>query len=646
VGILVDETTVTIENIHRHQEEGKSRDRAVADACLEIAGPKLLILLSILAVFVPALFMNGVPKALFLPLSLGVGFAMIASFLLSQSFVPVVANWILRRDLTISGRSGVERLREWYLRVGRRMQGRYVLLTMVFLVVGVGVVWVLFRVTGTQLFPDTDSGQAQVRLRLPVGTRFERTEDATRTLLVLADSIAGKGNVEISSAFAGTQPSSYPVNLIFLWTGGPHESVIKIKLKPGVMPIADFRERLRAAAAGRLPKAKLSFEPGDPVEQVLNLGSTNPIEIAVANRNLEQGQKTALDLVHKLSAIGELRDLQIATPLGYPAIKLDVDRMRAGQLGVSGDEVARSTVAATSSSRFTAPSYWLDKTTGTAYQVQVQYPGYQMNSTAKLEAIPVSSGAGGQTHYLGELASWNRTTVPGEYDRLNQQRYITITANIAQKDRGATYAKIRGIIAGMGKLPNGARILLRGQSDLLQQTLQSLQYGLIIAIVVIFLAMAVYFQSFRVALAILSVIPAVVAGSLFLLFVTRNTLNIQSYMGAIMAVGVAIANSVLFISYAEQLRRAGGVDAHLEAASHRLRPILMTSVAMIAGMIPMALGLTEGGDQTAPLGIAVIGGLLFSALGVLFFLPHVYQWLAGRKIYKPVSLYPDDFQTQ
>ena len=646
VGILVDETTVTVENIHRHQEMGKDRGRAIADACLEIAAPKLLILVSILAVFVPALFMNGVPRALFLPLSLAVGFAMIASFLLSQTFVPVVSNWLLRNHLPTTNKrktTPFNRFKDWYTRSGERGQHRYVLTTVLFLLGGFALVAFLFRVTGTQLFPDTDSGQAQVRLRLPVGTRFERTEDATRTLLGLADSIAGKGNVEITSAFVGTQPSSYPVSLIFLWTGGPHESVTKIKLKRGALHIDDFRERLRAAAAKSLPNAKLSFEPGDQVEQVLNLGSTNPVEIAVTNRNLEQGQKTAAALMQKLSAISELRDLQIATPLGYPAIKLDVDRIRAGQLGLSGDEVARSTVAATSSSRFTAPNYWLDKTTGTAYQVQVQYPGYQMNSTARLEAIPVSSGAG-STHYLGELASWNRTTVPGEYDRLNQQRFITITANIAAKDRGATYAKIHQVIDGMGKLPNGAKILLRGQADLLQQTLQSLQFGVLITIVVIFLAMAIFFQSFRVALATLSVVPVVVAGSLFLLFITRNTLNIQSYMGTIMAVGVAIANSVLFITNAEQLRRTGINNAQLEAASRRLRPILMTSVAMIAGMIPMALGLTEGGDQTAPLGIAVIGGLFFSAFGVLFFLPHTYQWLAGRKRYEPVSLYPDDIE--
>jgi multidrug efflux pump subunit AcrB len=643
VGILVDETTVTVENIHRHQEMGKDKGRAIADACLEIAAPKLLILLSILAVFVPALFMNGVPRAMFLPLSLAVGFAMIASFLLSQTFVPVVSNWLLKHHIQTSRReTSFDRFRDRYLAAGRRFRTNYAAFTLLFLAGAIVLAIALFRITGSQLFPDTDSGQAQVRLRLPVGTRFERTEDATRTLLALTDSIAGKGNVEITSAFIGTQPSSYPVNLIHLWTGGPNESVTKIRLKPGVIPISEFREKLRAAAARSMPGVRLSFEPGDIVEQVLNLGSTNPVEIAVVNRNLDQGKKTATDLLHKLSTLPELRDLQIATPLDYPAIKLNVDRMRAGQLGISGDEIARSTVAATSSSRFTAPSYWLDRSTGTAYQVQVQYPNYRMNSTSQLEAVPVSSGAGGQTHYLGEVATWKRTSVPGEYDRLNQQRYITITANIQEKDRGATYATIRNIIAGMGKLPSGARILLRGQSDLLQQTLQSLQFGLIVAVVVIFLAMAVFFQSFRVALATLSVIPAVVAGSVFLLYVSGNTLNIQSYMGTIMAVGVAIANSVLFITNAEQLRRSGTASVQMEAAAHRLRPILMTTIAMIAGMIPMALGLNEGGDQTAPLGIAVIGGLLFSALGVLFFLPHIYQWLAGRKTYKSVSLYPDD----
>jgi multidrug efflux pump subunit AcrB len=645
VGILVDEATVTIENIHRHMEAGKSKARAIADASKEIAGPKLLILLSILAVFIPSIFMNGVPKAMFLPLSLAVGFAMIASFLLSQTFVPVVSNWLLREHL---GKKNEEQQKGFYYRIkqrytsaGQRWQSRFSVVSVLFLIVSFALVVLLYLFTGTELFPQTDSGQAQVRLRLPVGTRFERTEDATRKLLYLADSIAGKGNTEITSAFVGTQPSSYPVNYIHLWTSGPHEAVIKIKLKKGIIPVSVFKEKLRGVIANEIPKAKISFEPGDIVEQVLNLGSNNPIEIAVVNRNLAEGRKTARELVQKLQAIPALRDLQIATPLDYPVLSLEVDRVKAGQLGISGEQAARSISIATSSSRFTTPNYWLDKSTGTAYQVQVQYPEYRMNSTAALEAIPVSGGVG-NTHYLSELATWKRTLAAGEYDRLNQQRYITITANAHKQDLGNVFKSVKKVIAGIGKLPNGAKIILRGQPVLLEQTETSLQFGLLVAIIVIFLLMAVYFQSFRIALATLSVIPAVIAGALLFLFISGNSLNIQSYMGTIMAVGVAIANAVLFITSAEENRKAKLTEGHMKAAEARLRPILMTSAAMIAGMIPMASGLSDGGDQTAPLGIAVIGGLIFSAISVLFFLPHVYQYIIGRRAYTYVSLDPDD----
>ncbi len=644
VGILVDEATVTIENIHRHMEAGKNKARAIADACREISGPKLLILLSILAVFVPAAFMNGVPKAMFLPLSLAVGFSMIASFLLSQTLVPVMANWLFKERLTnkeVREPRFMQQVRQRYGTAGQRLQHNYGRLSVIFLLLSTGLAIWLFALTGTALFPQTDSGQTQVRLRLPVGTRFERTEDATRKLLQLADSIAGKGNTEITSAFIGTQPSSFPVNYIHLWTSGPHESVIRIKLKKGIIPIDRFREQLRTAAATGLPGIKLSFEAGDIVEQVLNQGSTNPVEIAVVNRNLAEGRKTATQLLQQLSGISALRDLQLATPLDYPAIRLDIDRVKAGQLGLSSEQITRSTVTATSSSRFTTPSYWLDKTTGTAYQVQVQYPEYIMNSTMQLEAIPVSGGLT-STHYLGEVASWKRTAMPGEYDRLNQQRYITITANIQSQDAGAVFKKIRAAIAAVGPLPNGAKVLLRGQPELLQQTLYNLQFGLLIAIVVIFLLMAIYFQSFRVAFTVLSVVPAVITGALLFLFITGNSMNIQSYMGAIMAVGVAIANAVLYITQAEQYRRSGIQTAYLQSAENRLRPILMTSAAMIAGIMPMALGLSDNGDQTAPLGIAVIGGLLFSAAAVLFFLPAIYQLSVGRRPYQHVSLDPDD----
>jgi multidrug efflux pump subunit AcrB len=398
---------------------------------------------------------------------------------------------------------------------------------------------------------------------------------------------------------------------------------------------------LRDAVKKEIPNAKISFEPGDLSEQVLNLGSTNPIQIAVVNRNMDEGKKTATELLRQLSNLPALRDLQLATPLDYPAIKIDVDRVKAGQLNITADQVARSSVAATSSSRFTSPSYWLDKTTGTAYLVQVQYPEYRMNTTSQLEMVPVSSTEGG-VHLLNEVASWKRIALVGEYDRLNQQRYITLTANVHHQDLGTAFKNVNEVISKT-TIPKGSKILLRGQPELLQETLSSLQFGLLVAIVVIFLLMTVFFQSFRIAAITLSVVPAVIAGALLLLLLTGQTMNIQSYMGTIMAIGVSIANAVLFITSAEQLRREGDtVNAHFKAAEGRLRPILMTSLAMIAGMIPMAIGFGESGDQTAPLGIAVIGGLLFSTISVLFFLPHVYGYGIGRRKYASASMDPLD----
>jgi multidrug efflux pump subunit AcrB len=647
VGILVDEATVTIENIHRHIEMGKTKARAISDASKEIALAKLLILFSILAVFVPALFMNGVPKAMFLPLSLSVGFAMIASFLLSQTFVPVMANWLMKPcHLAHATTPGwLDRFKDTYLKNGRKLQAKASLLSVVFIAGSLALVLLLFTMIGTELFPQADTGQTQVRLRMPVGTRMERTEDATRSLLKEVEGLVGRENLLITSAFVGTQPSSFPVNYIHLWTGGPHESVTKIKLKPGVVKMDAFKDQLRNAVAKTIPLASISFEPGDLSEQVLNLGSTNPIELAVINKNLDEGKKTADWLCQQLKEIPFLKDVQIATPLEYPAIKIEVDRVKAGQLGVNMDQVSKSVVAATSSSRFTAPAYWLDRSTGNAYIIQVQYPEYRMNATSQLELIPVSS-ENGTMHTLHEVAAWKRITMPGEYDRLNQQRYITITANVQGEDPGNAFKSVQKIIEA-APTAKGGKILLRGQPQLLSDTLTNLQFGLLIAIIVIFLLMTVFFQSFRISITLLSVIPAVITGSLLLLLLTGNTLNIQSYMGCIMAIGVSIANAVLFITSAESFRMNGNLQTgFLEAAQTRLRPIIMTSLAMIAGMIPMAIGLGESGNQTAPLGIAVIGGLVFSTIAVLFFLPHLYQWSVGRKKYLAASLDPDDSRSK
>lgn len=643
IGILVDESTVTIENIHHHQELGKSKATAIWDACREIALPKLLILLCVLAVFVPALFMTGVPGAMFLPLSLAVGFAMAASFLLSQTLVPVFSHWLLKDRMPETGSAGrFNRFRTRYENWLKGFADKSSWATPVYLLLAFGILAGGFMLMGTEIFPKTDAGQAQVRLRLPAGTRLERTEAATQKLLQLADSIANS-RIEISSAFVGVQPSSYPVNLIHLWTSGPHESVIKIKLQKGTgIAIERFKEALRKAAATAMPAATLSFEPGDMVEQVVNLGSSNPVEIAVMGRNLSQSRKVAIELNKKLQGISYLRDVQIATPLEYPGIKLNIDRVKAGQLGLTVDQITRSMVAATSSSRFTQPNYWLDKNTGTAYQVQVEYPQYRINSNDELGLVPLTTNSASPV-YLRDVATSQKITSPGEYDRINQQRYITITANVFKQDVGTAIKDVRKTIASIGELPPGVKIMLRGQADLLEQTMNELETGLLIAIVVIFLMLTVNFQSFRLSLVVLSVIPAVIAGSILMLFVTGQTLNIQSYMGTIMAVGVAVANAILLITNGEQYRRQNlNAGFAVTGASNRLRPILMTSLAMIAGMVPMAIGIGEGGDQTAPLGIAVIGGLIFSTVSTLVFLPAIYTGMMGRKAYQDPSLHPAD----
>lgn len=645
IGILVDEATVTIENIHSHQEMGKTKARAIADASLEIAFPKLLILLCILAVFVPAFFMSGISGSMFLPLSLSVGLAMISSFLLSQTFVPVMAHWLFKNK-PLTEQKGVfnkfkNNYHQWLLK--RIASAKWI--TPLYLLISVGLLLLLFSKSGIDIFPKTDAGKTQLRLRLPTGTRVERTEVAAQKILTIADSITNNG-VEISSAFVGTQPSSYPVNLIHLWTSGPHEAVIKINLKKGAgMGIEAFKESMRKVVAEQMPSVKISFEPGDLTEQVLNLGSTNPIEIAILGKNLTQSRELAVLLNKKMNAIPYLRDVQIATPLDYPGIKLDIDRVKAGQLGLTVEQISRSTVAATSSSRFTQPNYWLDKTSGTAYQVQVEYPQYKMNSPEQIELIPIT-GNTIDPIYLRNVSSWKKTTSPGEFDRLNQQRFITLTANIYQKDLSTAFKDINQSIAELGELPKAVKIMLRGQSELLEQSMNELQSGLLIALVVICLLLAISFQSFLLSLTILLGLPIVILGSLLFLFVTGQTLNIQSYMGMIMAVGVSVANSILYVTAAEKYRKQQNKNAFSLAAVNRIRPILMTSIAMIAGMIPMAIGIGKGSDQTTPLGIAVIGGLIFSTIGTLIFLPFIYQLVMGNKVYQNTSLDPNDINSE
>ncbi|GAC1427362.1 MAG: efflux RND transporter permease subunit [Flavisolibacter sp.] len=647
IGILVDESTVTIENIHHHLELGKTKTRAIWDACQEIAVPKLLILLSILAVFVPALFMSGVPRSMFMPLSMAVAFAMFASFILSQTLVPILSNWLIKNSDKYKGENKHVRIKQRLSRSIENFHKRSGILIPILLIVLLLLAFLGYKGAGTEIFPKVDGGQFQVRLRMPTGTRIERTEDATKKMLgIIADTV-GKNKVAITSAFVGLQPPTYAINPIFLYTSGPHESVIKVNLTSYAgISIETLKEKLRAAAGKDIPGATLSFEPADLVDQVMSLGATNPIDVVIQGKNLAQSRDLAAKLKLSLDSLPYLRDVQIAQPLDYPTLQINYDRIREGQMGLTVEQAGRSVVEGTSSSRLTQLVYWLDKSSGNAYQVQVEYPQFIMNSPEQVEQIPVGR-VNNNTVYLRDIASWTRGNSIGEYDRINQQRFITLTANIHHKDLGNALRAVNKTIKNLGSLPTGVKVYLRGQSEVLDQTISELSTGLLLAVIVIGLMLTAYFQSFRLALIVLSVFPGVLAGSMLLLWLTGNTINIQSFMGSIMAIGVAIANAILLVYNAETLRvqTAEVVSIGARAATNRFRPIVITSLAMIAGMLPMSLGFGESGKQTAPLAIAVIGGLLFSTLISLWLLPLVYDRAIGLKKIVSTSLDPNDINS-
>lgn len=644
VGILVDESTVTIENIHHHLVMGKSKSRAIWDACAEIALPKLLILLSILAVFVPALFMSGVPRSMFLPLSMAVAFAMTASFLLSQTLVPVLSNWMLKDKAVERKENNLDAAkRSLAYVIDRSTRYRFILVPFVLLALLVAA-YVSYKGAGTEIFPKAEAGQLLVRLRMAPGTRIERTEDATKKLLQIISDSVGKDNVAVSSAFVGLQPPTYAINPIFLYTSGPHEAVIRLNLNKGFKTtLESLKEKIRSSVASNVAGATISFEPADLVEQVMGLGAASQVEVVIQGKNLNQSRGIADKLTGSLKEIAYLRDIQVAQPLDYPTIQISYDRVRSGQMSLTTDQAGRSVAEGTSSSRNTQLVNWLDKAAGNAYQVQLEYPQLTMNNADQVEQIPVGK-FNNATINLRDIADLKKGVSVGEYDRINQQRFITVTANGHNKDLGTIVKDVNSAIHNLGTLPDGVKVYLRGQSEILNETISQLSIGLLLAMLVIGLMITAYFQSVKIALTVLSVFPGVLAGSMFLLWITGNTLNIQSFMGSIMAIGVAVSNAILLVSNAELIRNAQDNPALIgsQAAINRFRPIIMTSLAMIAGMIPLAIGFGESGKQTAPLGIAVIGGLLFSTIVTLWMVPLIYDLLVGSEKDKKLSLDPND----
>ncbi len=662
VGILVDEATVCIENIHTHLLRGRSLARAALEASRETTGPRLLATLCILAIFSPTLFMTGAARAMFLPLSLAVGFSMVTSYLLSSTLVPVLSVWMLRgHEETATGHPEAEgrfaRFQRRYAALAQRLVRARGLVAGAYLLAAAGVILFLGRRLGTEIFPKIEAGEIQLRFRAPTGTQIDGTEAVARRALDLIRQAVGPDNVEITLGFVGVHGAPYPINLIYLFNGGPEEGVLQVQLKPGApVRIEDLQERLRITFAAQLPDVRFSFEPSDIISRVMSLGANTPIEIAVSGLNLATDRDFAQKVRARLGRIPSLRDLQFGQALDYPTVDVHLDRERAGLMGVTMADVSRSLVTATSSSRFVVPNYWADPNSGVAYQIQVQVPQAQMTSLEQARNVPVTLRHG-QSVLLRNVATVTEGTAVGEYDRYNMQRLVSVTANIAGTDLGRAAQQVSAALRELGPPPADVSVAVRGQVVPLQQMMDGLRTGLLLAVVVIFLLLAANFQSLRLALLVVSTAPAVIAGVILTLWLTGTTLNIQSYMGAIMAVGVSVANAILLVTFAERARVGqasslsetgkmpvplSAADAAVDGARSRLRPILMTSLAMIAGMIPMALGLGEGGQQTAPLGRAVIGGLAAATFATLLVLPSFFALVQARAHRRSASLDPDD----
>lgn len=682
VGILVDEATVAVENIHVQMGHTDSVALAVWRGVAETFVPRLLAMLCVLAVFIPSFLMRGAAYALFVPLSLAVGFAMVASYVLSSTFVPVLSVWLLRGHH--AGRVGEPGFASrGFARVARSVASARWLLVPVYLLVAGGVTVLVGRQLGTEIFPQVDAGQFQFRLKAPTGTRIEETEAITQEALrFIGDEVrATGGEVDISLGYVGVVPSSYPINTVYLWMGGPEESVFRVALKPGPVRVEDLKARLReklpahlrAWAAGkwkredvpadaaerRVADLRLSFEPADIVNEVMSFGSPSPIEVMVSGPKPADNRAHAEKLYQELAKVPAVVDLRYGQPLDYPTVEVVADRERLAAVGATAADVARAVTPFTSSSRFTVPNYWRDPASGIGYQVQVEVPFTLVNSAKDLELAPVAANGSGQV-LLRDVGQVREGTMPGQIDRYNMRRLVSMTGNVQGDDLGDVARQVARAVEAAGPPPAGVQVDVRGQVTPMRDLFGALAFeppwavsparwfeglagGLVVAWVVIFLLLTAYYQSPRLALVAVAPVPAVLAGVAVMLFATGTTLNLQSFMGAIMALGVATANAILLVTFAERSRAAGmpSREAGVEGARTRARAILMTSCAMISGMAPMALGLGEGGDQVAPLGRAVIGGLAAGTLTTLFVLPAVFALvMAGRA--RPVSLDPFD----
>lgn len=642
IGILVDEATVNIENIHTHLSRGKPLSRSVLDAGSETMVPRLLAMLSIITVFIPSFFMVGITKHLFVPLSLAVGFAMFCSFLLSSTLVPVMAVWILKHKKEEDESKGLmARIRGMLGGLLEAAMPVRPLVMAAYLGICSIVILVLFNNIGREMFPEGATEEFRIRITAPTGTRVETLEGIVAKTVDIVKEEAGPGVVEKTLGYAGQQPPQFVISSTYLWTAGPHQAVMDFKVKPGAhLDLEPFKEKLRKRFKEKLPQVLFSFEPGDIINQVMNIGSTTPIGVIIRGHDLLEDRIFAERIMREIGKIPYIRDLQFGQPQEYPTCEIKIDRELAGQLGLTPVDIGNSLTPAMYSSRYIQKSFWKDRNSGVSYQVQVQVPQDQITSKEDIENFPAMPNGKLQHPLISDVAKVEYGTCLGEYDRYNMMRMVSLTANIYGKDMGTVGDMVKQAVLRAGTPPRGVIADVKGQIPLLKSTFDHLFTGLALAVVVVFLMLTAYFQAPRLVVVVLSTAPAIISGILIMLTITGTTLNVQSFMGAIMAIGVGVSNAILLVVFAEKNRYEGmPVDrAAIDAAEKRMRPIMMTSFAMIAGMVPMAL--SDG--QGASLARAVIGGLAASTLTVLTILPLFFATIQAKLPVKSPSLHPDD----
>jgi multidrug efflux pump subunit AcrB len=652
VGILVDEATVTIESINYHLEQGKDVETAILDGASQIVIPAFVSLLCICIVFIPMFFLSGVARFLFVPMAESVVFAMIFSFLLSRTLVPTMAKYLLHMHVErVGGADGdlprsvnplVRFQRGFEERFTRMRAGYHGLLGLaiehrrLFVAGFVGFIAVSFLLApflGRNFFPQVDGGQILLHVRTPVGMRVEETagrfaqvEKTIREVIPAAEVGAVADNI-------GTYLSS--INTIYNNTGtiGESDGDIQISLNEGHAPTADYVGRLRQELPRRFPGMSFSFLPADIVSQILNFGAPAPIDLQVRGNDLGADYAYANKLLAQIRHIPGIADARIQQSASVPTINVNIDRTRAQYTGVTAADVTNSLVVNLASSSQVAPTYWLNEKNGVTYPIALQTPQYQIDSLPALQNLPINA-TGAPTTVLGGIADIRRTMSSAVVSQYDISPMVEIYATTQGRDLGAVSADIQKIVAQNDKdKPKGSIIALVGQTATMNSAYSGLLFGLLGAIVLVYFVVVINFQSWSDPFVIITALPAAVAGIVWMLFATHTTLSVPALTGAIMCMGVATANSVLVISFArEKLNEIGdATQAALEAGFVRLRPVLMTALAMVIGMLPMALGFGEGGEQNAPLGRAVIGGLIFATVSTLFFVPVMFSIIHRRR---------------